>query len=64
VAEFARWKALPPTELGVAAAGDQDGIVTVWRVEGQGRKGEKKVIVSTLGIDAEGMRNPQLERSV
>lgn len=64
VDEFSRWKALAPSEIGVSVAGSTSGVVTVWRVEGQGLKGENKTVLLTLAVDGDRMRSPGLERSV
>jgi len=64
VEEFSRWRALAPSEIGVCVCGSITGVVTVWRVEGQGLKGEHKTVLLTLAVDEERLRSPSLERSV
>ena len=64
VEEFSRWKALSPSEIGVSVSGSISGVVTVWRVEGQGQKGEHKTVLLTLAVDEDRLRSPGLERSV
>jgi SNF2 family DNA or RNA helicase len=64
VNEFERWRHLPPGELGVSVKGDSDGVITVWRVEGHGAKGENKVMLVTLAVDSTGLRSPVLERNL
>ncbi|MBX3097235.1 MAG: hypothetical protein KF812_10265 [Fimbriimonadaceae bacterium] len=62
--EFSRWRALPPSEIGVSVAGDSSGIITVWRVEGEGLKGQHKTVLLTLAVDDNKLRSPKLECSV
>ncbi len=62
--EFSRWKTLDPSEIGVCVMGSIAGVVTVWRVAGQGPKGEHKTVLLTLAVDADRLRSQVLERSV
>lgn len=62
--ELARWRSLPPEELGFAVFGDAGSpvILSLWRVESSSSKGERRVTVQSIAVKQDGARVPAAER--
>jgi len=60
----ARWRSLPPEELGIAVSGEPDGpaVLSYWLVESSNGKGEHRISVQPIAVKLDGSRIPSLER--
>ncbi len=62
--ELARWRSLPPEEIGIAVSGDFDEpvLLTLWMVESSTGNGERRVTVQPIAVKKDGTRVPVVER--
>lgn len=62
--ELARWRAVPPEELGIAVSGDVDEpvLLSLWMVESSAGNGERRVVVQPIAVKQDGTRVPAVER--
>jgi hypothetical protein len=62
--ELARWRNLPPEEVGIAVSGDVDEpvLLSLWMVEVSAGNGERRVVVQPIAIKQDGTRLPAVER--
>ena len=62
--ELARWRGLPPEEIGVAVAGDvkEPVLLSIWMVESSTGNGERRVAVQSIAVKEDGTRVPAVER--
>ena len=62
--ELGRWRGLPPEELGVAVSGDVDGtlLLSLWLVEANAGKGERRMLLQPIAVRSDGTRVPTVER--
>jgi len=63
-AALRRWQSLPPelSATAVAADGRVPGVLTFWRVDVRGSKGDPRTHFQPLAVTTEGTRTPALER--
>lgn len=64
-AELARWRGLPPEEVGTAVAAPVNvapGVLSWWLVDVSGENGAKRSHVVGVGVGLDGERQPALER--
>lgn len=61
-----RWAQLDPESLGVSvvADGSETCVLTMWRVNTQGRSGERRGGIIPIGCDRTGRRKPAVERAL
>ena len=60
---LSRWRAVPAEEVGVAVDGDGvSGVLTFWRVQSHGKRGDKRTHIQALGVGFDGARSVALER--
>ena len=59
----ARWRSLPPEELGVAVSGESEGpaVLYYWLVESSNGKGDRRTFVQPVAVKLDGSRIPSLE---
>lgn len=62
--ELARWRSLPPEDIGIAVKGDIDEtlLLSLWMVETSAGKGERKIAVQSIAVKQDGNRVPMVER--
>lgn len=62
--ELARWQSLSPEEIGISVQGDLDEpmLLASWLVESWGGTGERRIVVQSIAVTAEGTRVPSVER--
>ena len=62
--ELARWRRLPPEELGVSVNADieEPALLSFWMIEASTGKGERRVMVQPIAVKADGTRVPLVER--
>jgi superfamily II DNA or RNA helicase len=62
--ELARWRSVPPEELGIAVSGDVDEpvLLSLWMVETSAGNGERRVVVQPIAAKQDGTRVPAVER--
>jgi len=60
---LARWRALPPAELGVAVRGawEAPAVLSLWQVDIHGQSGERRSYLCPLAVSLDGQRQPRLE---
>ena len=62
--ELSRWRSLGPETLGISVQ-SQDGLsafLCFWRVESNGKGGERQTTVQTIAVQKDGTRVPAIER--
>lgn len=64
-AELARWRAVPPEDLGIAVAGDVDSpvLLALWLIEAAMGNGGRRLMVQAVATQEDGTRLPAIERS-
>ena len=62
--ELARWRGVPPEEIGVAVAGDLEDpvLLSIWMVESSAENGERRMAVQPIAVREDGTRVPSVER--
>jgi len=62
--ELARWRSMPPEDIGIAVTGDVDApvLLSLWMVEASTGNGERRVLVQPIAVKQEGARIPAVER--
>ncbi|NCC23128.1 MAG: DEAD/DEAH box helicase [Alphaproteobacteria bacterium] len=62
--ELARWRSLPPEEVGIAVSGDVDPsvVLSLWQVEVSTGNGERRMVVQPIAVKQDGIRVPAVER--
>ena len=62
--ELARWRSVPPEELGIAVSGDMDEpvLLSLWMVVTSAGNGERRVVVQPIAVKQDGTRVPAVER--
>jgi hypothetical protein len=62
--ELARWRSVPPEDVGIAVSGDVDEpvLLSLWMVEASVGKGERRVVVQPIAVKHDGSRVPAAER--
>lgn len=63
--ELGRWRSLPPEEVGLVVEGDSpdQAFVSTWLVEVTGKSGDRRVVLQTIAVKADGTRVPAMERN-
>ena len=64
--EIGRWRNLPPEDLGIAVYCDVGEVVllSLWFVNTEAKKGERRVFVQPIAVKLDGTRFPSVERQV
>jgi len=62
--ELARWRDLPPEELGIAVRGDEESpiLLSLWHVESSTGNGERRLVIQSIAVQRDGTRVPAAER--
>lgn len=62
--QLARWRNVPPEEVGIAVEGDIEApvLLSLWLIETSARNGERRVIVQPIAVKQDGTRVPSVER--
>jgi hypothetical protein len=62
--ELARWRKMPPEEVGLAVYGEVDApvLLSVWMVEVSAGNGERRMVVQPIAVKQDGTRVPAVER--
>jgi hypothetical protein len=62
--QLARWRSLPPEDIGIAVRGDADPLVLLsfWLVESSAGSGDRRVSVQVIAVKPDGTRVPSIER--
>ncbi len=62
--ELARWRDLPPEDIGIAVQGDGDPpiLLSLWLVESSAGNGERRVAIQSIAVQRDGTRVPGAER--
>ena len=63
-AELARWRSVPPEEIGIAVSGDVDAqvLLSLWLVEATSGGGDRRTTVQPIAVRTDGTRVPLVER--
>ncbi|CAL8472423.1 DEAD/DEAH box helicase [Caballeronia sp. S22] len=62
--ELARWRSIPPEDIGIAVLGDVEEpvLLSMWMVEVSAGNGERRVVVQPIAVKQDGTRVPAVER--
>jgi hypothetical protein len=62
--ELARWRSVPPEEIGLAVSGDVEApvMLSLWMVEASAGNCERRIIVQPIAVRQDGTRVPAVER--
>lgn len=62
--QLARWRSLPPEDIGIAVRGDADPLVLLsfWLVESSVGSGDRRVSLQAIAVKPDGTRVPSIER--
>jgi SNF2 family DNA or RNA helicase len=62
--ELARWRSVPPEEIGISVSGDIDEpvLLSLWMIESSAGNGERRIMLQPIAVKQDGARVSSVER--